>query len=246
MTGPRDLKHRERPSPNHGPRAEGMTIDMLLLHYTGMRSADEALERLCEPASEVSAHYLIDEAGAIYRLVDEECRAWHAGRAIWAGESDINGCSIGIEIVNPGHEFGYRGFPAAQMRALGALCQGILSRHPIPARRVLGHSDVAPARKEDPGELFDWPALARAGIGLWPPIEDPPVPYAAPAIEEIQRNLARIGYAVEPTGIMNAESRSALLAFQRHWLPECMTGARDPQTAWRLEQVLKAFIESEN
>lgn len=246
MTGPGDLVCRERPSPNHGPRAEGMTIDMLLLHYSGMRSADEALERLCDLASEVSAHYLIDETGAIYRLVDEERRAWHAGRAAWAGESDINGCSIGIEIVNPGHEFGYHGFPATQMRALEALCLAILSRHPIPARRVLGHSDVAPDRKEDPGELFDWPALARAGIGLWPPVEDPPTLYEAPAIEEIQRNLTRIGYAVEPTGIMNAESRSALLAFQRHWLPERMTGARDPHTAWRLEQVLKAFIESEN
>jgi len=246
MTGPGDLVCRERPSPNHGPRAEGMTIDMLLLHYTGMRSADEALERLCDLASEVSAHYLIDETGVIYRLVDEDRRAWHAGRAVWVGESDINGCAIGIEIVNPGHEFGYRAFPEPQMRALEALCLAILSRHPIPARRVLGHSDVAPDRKEDPGELFDWPALARAGIGLWPPVEDPPTLYEAPAIEEIQRNLTRIGYAVEPTGIMNAESRSALLAFQRHWLPERMTGARDPHTAWRLEQVLKAFIESEN
>jgi N-acetylmuramoyl-L-alanine amidase len=236
----------DHPSANHGPRPDGMAIDMLLLHYTGMRSAEEALTRLCDPASEVSAHYLIDEAGAIYRLVAEDRRAWHAGRAFWAGETDINSCSIGIEIANPGHEFGYRDFPQAQMRAVEWLCLDILSRYPIPARRVLGHSDVAPDRKEDPGELFDWAGLARAGVGIWPPQDAAPASHETPSVEEIQRSLIRLGYAVEATGLMDAETRSALLAFQRHWLPNGMTGARDPRTAWRLGQVLKAFLDGEN
>lgn len=182
----------------------------------------------------------------VYRLVDESRRAWHAGRAYWAGETDVNSRSVGIEIVNPGHEFGYRAFAASQMRALEMLCLKILARHPIPARRVLGHSDVAPSRKEDPGELFDWSALATAGIGIWPPLEHPPASYGTPSIEEIQRNLACLGYAVEVTGQMDSQSRSTLLAFQRHWLANGMTGARDPQTGWRLEQVLKAFADSEN
>lgn len=233
-------------SANHGPRPDGMTVDMLLLHYTGMRSAEEALTRLCDPASEVSAHYLIDEGGAIYRLVDEGRRAWHAGLAFWAGETDINSRSIGVEIANPGHEFGYRAFPEIQMRALKGLCLDILSRHPIPARRVLGHSDVAPGRKEDPGELFDWAGLAEAGIGVWPVSDTAPADFEAPFIQKIQSDLARLGYGVEATGLMNAETRSALLAFQRHWLPDGMTGARDPRTAWRLQQVLKAFLDTEN
>jgi len=144
----------DMPSPNFGPRRGG-PVDMLILHYTGMNSAEDALARLCDPAAEVSAHYLIDQRGIIYRLVDEQCRAWHAGIACWAGETDINNRSIGIELVNPGHEFGYEPFPPRQMAALIALGQAIVERHPIPPWRVLGHSDVAPARKTDPGELFD-------------------------------------------------------------------------------------------
>ena len=151
-----------RPSPNHDARPAGGAIDMLLLHYTGMTSAEAALSRLCDAAAKVSAHYLIDEGGGVYALVAEERRAWHAGVACWAGEEDINACSIGIELVNPGHEFGYRAFPQAQMDAVTELCLDILRRHPIPGHRVLGHADVAPGRKEDPGELFDWAALAAA------------------------------------------------------------------------------------
>ncbi|MEX2202220.1 MAG: N-acetylmuramoyl-L-alanine amidase, partial [Dongiaceae bacterium] len=160
------LPARPLPSPNHDARRG--PVDILLLHYTGMVAAEAALKRLCDPVARVSAHYLIDEDGTLWQLVGEDRRAWHAGVSFWAGESDINARSIGIELQNPGHEFGYRAFPEPQMKTLIELAQGILQRHPIPASRVIGHSDVAPTRKEDPGELFDWQRLAAAGIGLWP------------------------------------------------------------------------------
>ncbi len=155
----------DHPSPNFGPRPDGIVIDMLVIHYTGMPSGAAALRRLCDPVAEVSAHYLIEEDGRLFRLVGEAERAWHAGVASWRGESNINDRSIGIELVNPGHDYGYRPFPAAQMAALIALAGDILTRHPILTRNVVGHSDVAPSRKQDPGELFDWHALAAAGIG---------------------------------------------------------------------------------
>ncbi len=155
------------PSPNHNDRGDA-AIDMLVLHYTGMKTAKAALERLCDPAAKVSAHYTVDEDGTVYVHVPEARRAWHSGISSWAGAADINSRSIGIELVNPGHEFGYRDFPYGQIQALITLCHGILLRHPIPSARVLGHSDVAPARKEDPGERFPWKQLATAGIGLWP------------------------------------------------------------------------------
>jgi N-acetylmuramoyl-L-alanine amidase len=202
----------ERPSPNHDARPRDGEIDMLLLHYTGMQSADAALARLCDPAAKVSAHYVVDEDGAVFDLVPEARRAWHAGLACWAGQSDINGCSIGIELVNPGHEFGYRWFPRAQMEAVMALCREILARHPIPAHRVLGHADVAPSRKEDPGELFDWAALAAAGIGLWP------APGAGrPALEQF-------GYDVAGAGL-----GACATAFQRHWRPGNIDGVMDDE-----------------
>ena len=157
-------------SPNQEPRPAGVAIDTLILHYTGMKTAKEALSRLCDPEAKVSAHYLVDEDGAVFLLVPEAKRAWHAGVSSWRGESNINDRSIGIELVNPGHEFGYRAFPEKQMAALIPLLRGILARHPIPQSRVLGHSDVAPGRKTDPGELFEWHRLAESGIGLWPDI----------------------------------------------------------------------------
>lgn len=246
MSGPNDPEFVQNPSPNHGARPDGGRIDMLVLHYTGMRTAAEALRRLCDPAAEVSAHYLVDEAGAVHQLVDESRRAWHAGRAAWGGVGDINGCSIGVELVNPGHEFGYRAFPEPQMQVLEALCLDILARHPIPARRVLGHSDVSPARKEDPGELFDWPRLTRAGIGVWPEIRPMPDSFEAGSISDIQDDFSRLGYAIRTSGLMDAETRSVLLAFQRHWLPGHMTGARDPITSWRLQEVLKAAVTGDN
>jgi N-acetylmuramoyl-L-alanine amidase len=215
----------ERPSPNHDERPAGKAIDILLLHYTGMRDAGSALERLTDPAAKVSSHYLIDEDGTAYRLVDEGRRAWHAGVSWWAGERDVNGVSIGIELVNPGHEFGYRSFPSAQMQALIALCRDILTRHPIPPGRVLGHSDVAPARKRDPGELFDWRGLAAAGIGLWPKPAEGPAELAA-----VQAALARHGYEVRPSGQMDAGTRAVLIAFQRHFLPARLDGLADAET----------------
>jgi N-acetylmuramoyl-L-alanine amidase len=140
------------PSPNHDERKLG--VDLLLLHYTGMKTAADARARLIDPAAKVSSHYLVDEDGGIAQLVPEARRAWHAGLSSWKSVTDINSCSVGIEIVNPGHEFGYRDFPEAQIEAVIALCRDIVARHSIPARRVLAHSDVAPARKEDPGERF--------------------------------------------------------------------------------------------
>src|SRR4029077_12116286 len=165
---------RECLSPNHDARPEGGRVDMLVLHYTGMKTAAEAIDRLCDPAAKVSAHYAIDEDGTVWRLVEESRRAWHAGVSFWQGTRDVNAASIGIELVNPGHDWGYRAFPDAQMVALETLCHGLLLRHPIPRDRVVGHSDVAPLRKQDPGELFDWPRLAEAGIGLWPTVSQLP------------------------------------------------------------------------
>ncbi len=220
----------DRASPNHDARPGDGTVDMLILHYTGMESAAAALDRLCDPAAKVSAHYLIDEGGAIWRLVDEGRRAWHAGVSSWRGRTDINGASIGIELVNPGHEFGYRPFPELQMQALEELARAILARHPIPTRHVLGHSDVAPERKQDPGELFDWPHLARAGIGFWPDFDhDPAPPGIAPEIL-----LTTIGYPI-------ARPQAAIAAFQRHWRPALCDGKVDAETARRLAIVAQGI-----
>jgi N-acetylmuramoyl-L-alanine amidase len=222
----------DRPSPNHGPRPGSGGVDMLILHYTGMPTAAAALDRLCAPEAAVSAHYLVDEDGTVWRLVPEERRAWHAGIACWAGRRDVNSASIGIELVNPGHEWGYRPFPEPQMAALEALCRDILARHPIPARYVLGHSDVAPQRTQDPGEFFDWQRLARAGIGLWPG----PAP-SAPAPEDagiLQRLLATIGYDVPQTGRLDAATSDVIAAFQRHFRQQRCDGRPDDETAQRV------------
>ena len=224
----------EWPSPNHNERPAGKSVDMLVIHYTGMGDAESALQRLSDPAAQVSSHYLIDEAGKVYRLVDESRRAWHAGVGYWAGERDINGVSIGIELANPGHEFGYRPFAEPQMAALIALCRSILARHPIPPSRVLGHSDVAPARKIDPGELFDWPRLADAGIGQWPrPAEGPG------DLLSVQKALARFGYEVAPSGNPYEATRAALSAFQRHFRPTRIDGIADEETRALLHGLLR-------
>lgn len=234
------LDIRERPSPNHDSRGEPpdmRPVDMLVLHYTGMPSAAVALDRLCDPAARVSAHYLIEEDGTLWRLVAEARRAFHVGVSCWQGERDLNYVSIGVEIVNPGHEWGYRPFPELQMAAVEALCRAILARHPIPPDRVVGHSDIAPDRKSDPGELFDWPRLARAGIGLWP------LPSAGLArrrgrgvgvIEQAGAlaDLARIGYCVS-----GAAEAVALAAFQRRFRPERWDGLLDGETCARLAAV---------
>ena len=211
------------PSPNFDDRGPAFSVDMLVLHYTGMETKDAALARLKDAEAEVSAHYLIDEDGTVHRLVDEGNRAWHAGVAHWRGRTDINARSIGIELVNPGHEFGYRDFPEAQIRELEAVCHGVLARHPIPPRNVVGHSDVAPTRKTDPGELFPWERLAGKGIGLWPSESDN-LMMEQPVLADA---LTEIGYDA-------SDFSAALKAFQRHFRPARVTGRVDPETARRL------------
>lgn len=234
---------RDLPSPNHDERPEGTPVDMLILHYTGMKDARSALDRLRDPAAQVSSHYVVDEDGTVYRLVPEDRRAWHAGVSHWRGHAALNGRSVGIEIVNPGHEWGYRDFPALQMAAVADLCLSILSRHPIPPRNIVGHSDVAPDRKEDPGERFDWRGLAENGIGLWP--EDAPDIGTTGAIRDaatlrpVRAALAGIGYRVAPEGPLDPALSSVLRAFQRHWRPEAITGQADDGTLVRLLAVSK-------
>ncbi|MEQ8398254.1 N-acetylmuramoyl-L-alanine amidase [Thalassobaculum sp.] len=226
----------EHPSPNHGPRPTGATIDILLLHYTDMARADDALDRMCDPAAQVSAHYLVGEDGRIWRMVSEDRRAWHAGVSWWDGESDINSRSIGIELSNPGHSHGYRPFPDAQMSALESLCQGILARHPIPPSRVLGHSDVSPGRKIDPGHLFDWRRLASRGIGLWPTDAAP----ADLSPEDITAALATIGYRTETAELADPTMRSALWAFRRHWCSRPLNQPFDRHVGGMLKAVSEA------
>jgi N-acetylmuramoyl-L-alanine amidase len=209
------------PSPNVDAR-EG-AVSFLVLHYTGMPTAQSAIDLLCSPAAKVSSHYVMDEDGTVYRLVDEADRAWHAGISYWRGARMLNDASIGIEIVNPGHEWGYRPFPAVQMAAVVELCQGILVRHTIPARNVVAHSDIAPNRKQDPGELFDWRGLAARGIGVWTDEFAPPGDFFA--------DLAAIGYDT------SLPEREVITAFQRHFLPGNLSGVVDAATAGRAAAV---------
>ncbi len=213
-------------------------IDMLVLHYTGMPSAEAALDRLCDPTARVSAHYVVDEAGVVWRLVPEARRAFHAGVSCWQGERDLNLRSIGIEIVNPGHEWGYRPFPEAQMAAVEGLCRDILSRHPIPPCRIVGHSDIAPDRKADPGELFDWPRLARAGIGIWPE-PGQREPNGAVDRSRTAAQLAAIGYCTAEAG-----ETLAVAAFQRRFRPARVDGVVDSETAARVAEVRAAYERS--
>lgn len=222
-------------SPNHDARPEGVPIQFLILHYTGMASGWAARERLCDPKAEVSAHYLIGEDGTVWQLVPEARRAWHAGRSFWRGLRRLNDRSIGIELVNAGHDHGYRPFPPAQLKALAALGREILARHPIPPANVLAHSDIAPDRKRDPGELFPWRWLAREGLGLWPEVRGgestaEEAPAAAAAAE-----LAQLGYEIEGPGGVEA----VLKAFQRHWRPEAISGLADHGTRARLALLIE-------
>jgi N-acetylmuramoyl-L-alanine amidase len=201
---------------------------MLVLHYTGMRSAEAALSRLCDPAAKVSAHYTIDRDGVVYAHVAEGRRAWHAGVSYWAGATDINARSIGIEIVNPGHEFGYVPFAEAQIESVIALSKEIVARHKISARRVVGHSDIAPARKEDPGELFPWKRLAAMDVGAWPML--PPQEQG-----DWKEGLVRFGYGLPPQADVPVEK--VVMAFQRHFRPKLINGVWDgdcDQILWSL------------
>ena len=231
------LKFVSCPSPNHDARPDGAAVDILVLHYTGMKTADEALARLCDPEAKVSAHYTIGRDGRIFAHVPEERRAWHAGVSWWAGEKNVNGRSIGIELVNPGHEFGYIPFAQAQIAALIDLAQAILKRHPIPASRVLGHSDVAPARKEDPGELFPWAELAEFGIGLWPGL---PRAGAEGAKEPRAQDLARFGYGLPPHTDVPLDA--VVTAFQRHFRPGEINGRWDGECAGALAALLSPKV----
>jgi N-acetylmuramoyl-L-alanine amidase len=224
------------PSPNHDER--GQAVDMLILHYTGMQSAQAALDRLRDPMAAVSSHYVVDEDGTVFRLVPEDRRAWHAGVSFWRGHSALNGRSIGVEIVNPGHEWGYRDFPVLQLAAVCDLCLLVLARHAIPARNVVGHSDVAPDRKDDPGERFDWRALAENGVGLWPAdavdLGVTGVVRDAATLRPVRAALGEIGYRVAPEGGLDPALSTVVRAFQRHWRPEAVTGQVDDGTLVRL------------
>jgi len=232
------------PAPNRESRRDGRVPDMLVLHYTGMESSDAALDWLTREESKVSCHYLVDEDGRIAQMVRESERAWHAGQSLWAGETDLNSCSIGIEIHNPGHEFGYRDFPEAQMRSVEALCLDILRRHPIRRERVVAHSDIAPGRKRDPGEKFDWARLAQAGVGLW--VEPAPLGEdqgLGPGDEgqevlKLQQDLAGLGYGVELTSTYGTGQEKVVEAFQRHFRQARVDGRADASTRDTLARLL--------
>jgi len=235
-------------SPNHGERSDRRP-DMILLHYTGMPDADAALALLCAPGgiqgSNVSAHYFVFEDGRIVQMVPESRRAWHAGKSQWAGETDINSCSIGVEIANPGHDHGYPDFPARQIAAVTTLCRSIQTRNGIAPVRVLAHSDVAPARKQDPGEKFPWRTLYDSGVGHW--VKPAPImnfgQALAPgsqgdAVVALQKSLHEYGYGIEANGDYDSNTLEVVTAFQRHFRPERVDGHADPSTRSTLQELL--------
>ncbi|MEA2991227.1 MAG: N-acetylmuramoyl-L-alanine amidase [Alphaproteobacteria bacterium] len=233
-------------SPNNDERRNGKPPDMILLHYTGMAGAQDALDRLCSAESKVSAHYFVFEDGRIVQSVPEARRAWHAGVSSWSGETDINSCSIGIEIANPGHDFGYPDFAKRQIAAVIALCRGIIARRNIAPERVLGHSDVAPARKQDPGEKFPWKLLHNSGVGQW--VKPSPVIERGPRltlgdehddVHNLQLALADFGYGVILNGKFDETTRDVVTAFQRHFRPARIDGIADDSTLRTLDALLQ-------
>jgi N-acetylmuramoyl-L-alanine amidase len=237
------LVGKVRPSPNHDARTDG-PIDILLLHYTGMASAGPAIARLCDPAAKVSSHYVIDDTGGILQLVPETRRAWHAGVSSWAGATDINSRSIGIEVANPGHDLGYPGFPKIQIDSAIALCADILARHGIRSDRVLAHSDVAPLRKSDPGEKFPWQQLHDAGIGAWvPPAAIGGGAVCRPGdsgaeVADLQAALKSYGYGIETRGSYDVQTAAVVTAFQRHFRPAKVDGLADRSTIETLQALI--------
>ena len=236
------LVHKLIPSPNHEERV--LATDILLLHYTGMPSTAEAIERLCDPEAKVSSHYVVDEDGNILQLVPEVRRAWHAGVSSWEGVTDINSRSIGVEIGNPGHSYGYPDFAEPQLAAVIALCRDLMERHRFRADRVLAHSDVAPLRKWDPGEKFPWERLHRAGVGAW--VEPAPMTPGTvlalgdirPEVAQLQAGLRVYGYGIEVTGIYDELTAAVVAAFQRHFRPACVDGRADCSTIETLRSLL--------
>jgi N-acetylmuramoyl-L-alanine amidase len=237
------------PSPNFDERGEGVTIDMLVLHYTGMESGRAALDRLTAKNSQVSAHYFIEQNGTVSQLVADENRAWHAGVSAWKGNSNINARSIGIEIVNPGHEFGYTKFPEQQMSSVIELSKKIVGKYNILPTHVVGHSDIAPSRKEDPGELFSWDKLAAAGVGVWFDDECQLQKTRQPLrpgnkgdeVLNLQKMLIEIGYSVNLTGQFDDDLKVVVRAFQRHWRPSLIDGVADSETLSAVEAVFNKF-----
>ena len=230
-------------SPNIEPRRGSARPDILLLHYTGMLSSAKAIAWLADPRSRVSCHYVIDEDGRITQMVAEDMRAWHAGVGTWEGQGDINSRSIGIEIHNPGHDLGYPDFPVAQMQAVTALCLDIIARQGMVAHRVLAHSDIAPDRKKDPGEKFDWTGLARAGVGHWVEPGRVETETAAPDAARIafaQCLLSDYGYGIAVSGALDEATRKVVIAFQRHFRPACVDGRLDGSTIDTLERLVAA------
>ena len=239
-----------RPSPNRNARRHGGGPDMLILHYTGMGTGEQALRWLETPQSQVSTHYLVHEDGRIVQMVPEAERAWHAGAGSWRGRDDINSRSIGIEIVNPGHDGGLPDFPEAQVAAVVELCRDCIARNAILPEFVLAHSDIAPGRKVDPGERFPWKTLFEAGVGHW----TAPAPvrggrFFGPGdrgepVEAFQSLLAAYGYGVEATGSFNEPTRLGTLAFQRHFRPERVDGVADASTVETLHRLLVSLPRS--
>ncbi len=227
-----------QPSPNFNAHDPSVPLRFIVLHYTDMVTAQEALARLCDAASEVSAHYLIDEGGTTYRLVEERNRAWHAGKSSWGSVTDMNSASIGIELANPGHANGYRPFPRSQIESLKILVRDILARHGMdPRTALLGHADIAPGRKQDPGELFPWTHLAAEGLGLWPiPTATDYAPFTERAVQE---SLRTIGYACPETGDYDRPTRDAILAFQRRYHPTNLTGTPESETVARMRALVR-------
>src|SRR6478735_1572410 len=232
------------PSPNCGERNKGRAPDMILLHYTGMPDVEGAIARLCTSGTEVSAHYIVLEDGRIVQCVPEAKRAWHAGVSSWAGEDDINSCSIGIEIINRGHDWGYPDFPLRQIAAVIALCRGIMLRRKVPPHRVLGHSDVAPARKKDPGEKFPWHSLANSGVGHW--VQPAPIVRGetlklgsiSDDFASMQTAFARYGYNIPSLCHDAAATMEIVTAFQRHFRPARLDGVADLSTLSTLQALL--------
>jgi N-acetylmuramoyl-L-alanine amidase len=239
-----------RASPNFGPRIGVSVPDMVVLHYTGMKTGAAAEAWLCTPESQVSSHYLVHEDGRVVQMVRESDRAWHAGKSFWRGVTDVNSHSIGIEIVNPGHEFGYRAFPRRQIASVVELCQGIVARCGIPTRNVVAHSDIAPGRKVDPGERFPWRKLSKAGIGHFvAPSRAAAGRALSPGdsgqpVEQLQRMLSLYGYGVEVNGHYDHPTSVVIAAFQRHFRPRRVDGVADPSTQRTLDHLLRTLPEA--
>lgn len=240
------LVDRLHPSPNIEPRRIAGRPSILILHYTGLFDIEKAIDWLSRPESKVSCHYVITSDGEIVQMVAESERAWHAGLSSWHGETDINSASVGIEIDNPGHEFGLPFYPPRQMQAVARLSRDIIARNAIRPEAVLAHSDIAPQRKIDPGERFDWAWLAGEGVGHW--LAPEAVTADAPSVEmdeagirALQRKLLAYGYETRTDGILDGPARNVIAAFQRHFRTARVDAIADAGTLVTLERLLAAL-----